>query len=94
MSLRNDDMALIKGHRGRHIRYGFALQLVTIRYLGCFLADPLEVPNKVLDVVAGQLGIGERCGRAWERDHAGREPRRGSIGLSPAGRADDQRQRH
>lgn len=45
-------MALIKGHRGRHIRCGFALQLVTVRYPGCFLADPLEVPNEVLDVVA------------------------------------------
>ncbi|MEV1005499.1 Tn3 family transposase [Nonomuraea sp. NPDC050202] len=55
--LDNEDMALIKGHRGRHIRCGFALQLVTVRYLGCFLADPLEVPNEVLDVVAGQLQI-------------------------------------
>lgn len=55
--LDNEDMALIKGHRGRHIRCGFALQLVTVRYLGCFLADPLEVPNEVLDIFAVQLGI-------------------------------------
>jgi TnpA family transposase len=53
--LDNEDMALIKGHRGRHIRCGFALQLVTVRYPGCFPADPLEVPNEVLDVVAAQL---------------------------------------
>ncbi|MEV4170211.1 DUF4158 domain-containing protein [Nonomuraea sp. NPDC049709] len=55
--LDNENLALIKGHRGRQIRCGFALQLVTVRYLGCFLADPLEVPNEVLDVVAAQLGI-------------------------------------
>ncbi|MEV1249384.1 DUF4158 domain-containing protein [Nonomuraea sp. NPDC050022] len=55
--LDNEDMALIKAHPGWHIRCGFALQLVTVRYLGCFLVDPLEVPNEVLDVVAARLGI-------------------------------------
>ncbi|MFG1710736.1 DUF4158 domain-containing protein [Nonomuraea sp. M3C6] len=68
--LDNEDMALIKGHRGRHIRCGFALQLVTVRYLGCFLADPLEVPNEVLDVAAAQLGIDDpSCVKRYtERD--------------------------
>ncbi|RSN02080.1 hypothetical protein DMB42_38740 [Nonomuraea sp. WAC 01424] len=32
--LDNEDMALTKGHRGRHIRCGFTLQLGTVRYLG------------------------------------------------------------
>ena len=35
------------------------MQLVTVRYLGCFLADPLAVPTEVVDVVAGQLGIAD-----------------------------------
>jgi TnpA family transposase len=55
--LDDEDMALIGRRRGEHMRLGFALQMVTVRYLGCFLTDPLAVPNEVLDVVATQLGI-------------------------------------
>lgn len=55
--LDDEDRALIGQRRGAHMQLGFALQMVTVRYLGCFLSDPLEVPNEVVDVVAGQLGI-------------------------------------
>ncbi|GAA2214821.1 hypothetical protein GCM10009850_102870 [Nonomuraea monospora] len=47
---------------------------MTVRYLGCFLADPLEVPNEVLDevldVVAAQLHIDDpSCVKRYtERD--------------------------
>ncbi|GAA2731470.1 Tn3-like element Tn3 family transposase [Actinocorallia aurantiaca] len=43
--------------RGVHSRLGFALQLVTVRWLGTFLEDPLEVPGVVLEFVAEQLGV-------------------------------------
>jgi TnpA family transposase len=57
--LDDDDKRRIDRHRGSWSRLGFALQLVTVRYLGCFLADPLAVPTEVVEVVAGQLGIAD-----------------------------------
>ncbi|MGH3853920.1 MAG: DUF4158 domain-containing protein, partial [Pseudonocardiaceae bacterium] len=57
--LDDEDRRRIDRHRGSWSRLGFALQLVTVRYLGCFLTDPLAVPTEVLDVVAGQLGISD-----------------------------------
>src|SRR5258708_8447703 len=57
--LDDEDMDLVNQRRGDHMKVGFALQLVTVRWLGTFLDNPLDVPATVLEFVAGQLGVAD-----------------------------------
>jgi hypothetical protein len=72
------DRVLIDRRRGDANRLGFALQLLTVRFLGTFLANPIEVPANVVGHVARQLGIDVSClPRYLDRSQRGRpiEPR-------------------
>jgi hypothetical protein len=64
--LDDDDLVLVARRRGDTMKLGFAIQLGTVRYLGKFLADPIDVPTVVVDYVAEQLGIADAsCIKAY-----------------------------
>ena len=54
----DDDRGRIATRRGAASRLGFAVQLGTVRYLGCFLEDPAEVPASVLGWTIREIGVG------------------------------------
>jgi hypothetical protein len=51
------DRVVVARRRGEHNRLGFAVQLGTVRFLGGFLPDPLDVPWPVVEFLASQLGV-------------------------------------
>ncbi|MEV7626437.1 DUF4158 domain-containing protein [Actinoplanes sp. NPDC089786] len=60
------DRDLVASKRGDHNRLGFSLQLVTVRHLGRFLEDPLDVPGVVVDYVASQIKVADpSCVKAY-----------------------------
>ena len=55
--LSTGDLELIRTKAEAHTQLGFALQLVTIRFLGTLLDDPNDVPTNVRHYVARQVGV-------------------------------------
>lgn len=69
------DLQLATARRGDHNRLGFSVQLATVRFLGTFLANPIEVPKTVVDYLAQQLNLsdGTSLSRYLDRSPTHRE---------------------
>jgi TnpA family transposase len=55
--LDDQDLEWIARKRGDFSRLGYALQLVTVRFLGTFITDFLALPHLVVERVASQISI-------------------------------------
>lgn len=55
--LDDNDKELINACRRDYNKLGYAIQLTTIRFLGTFLPNPINVPHDVIRYIAKQLEI-------------------------------------
>jgi TnpA family transposase len=55
--LDDNDRSHVLKRRGDHNRLGFAIQLCTVRFLGTFLVQPIEVPENIVAFLAKELNI-------------------------------------
>ncbi len=53
------DRGLVETKRRDHNKFGFSLRLVTVRNVGVFLDDPLDVPVELVDYLVEQLDIAD-----------------------------------
>jgi hypothetical protein len=61
------DKDLLGDRRGDHNRLGLMLQTTTVRYVGRFLEDPLDVPWPVVVPAGVRFSEMAQFSRAWPR---------------------------
>lgn len=73
--LSETDLDLVRLRRGDHNKLGFALQICSVRFLGTFLTNPIDVPTGAVEFVIAQLPtIDSSClPRYMERETTHRE---------------------
>lgn len=78
----------MEAKRRPHNRLGFALQLMTVRYVGTFLDDPLQIPGELLDYLAEQLQIEDpSCVKSYGDRERPRSSTCGRFGRPTTGRS-------
>ena len=55
--LDDKDKEWIKSKRGKFSRLGYALQLITVRYIGTFYSDLTTIPWKIIERIAAQVHV-------------------------------------
>jgi TnpA family transposase len=65
-TLSKADLAFVRQHRGDHNRLGIAVQMCSLRYPGRVLGENERPPDRLLNLVATQLGhlhcrVGHLC---------------------------------
>jgi len=56
-TLTKADLAFVRQHRGDHNRLGIAVQMCSLRFPGRVLGENESTPDRLLNLVANQLGI-------------------------------------